>query len=348
MLSQVFLRLSVVVSLVFGIAAPATAESRLAKIVEVRSLGEASERVFFGRVRARQTIDLAFQVAGQIVELPVNEGQRIEAGDLIAQLDLEPYELNLARAQAQFEDAEADFTRLSSLAGSTVSKVTLDDAETAVKLTRIALQDAERSLRLATLRAPFDGIVAARSVPNFTTIGAGTPVVRLHDMSDLRIEFEVPEILFQQAGSSPDVRLQAEFAASDQRYDLEFRELVAETTQVGQAFRITVGMEPRDELNVLPGSSATVYALLGSDVAPLVIPKGAVIFDAAGAASVMVFEPTDETNGTVRRQTVEIAPTSFGAVQVISGLTDGQEIVAAGGATLNEGDTVERFSGFSR
>jgi len=327
---------------------PAAAQSQLAKIVEVQSLGDARERVFFGRVRARQTIDLAFQVGGQIVELPVNEGQRIAAGDLIAKLDLEPYELSLARVRAQFEDAEADFQRLSSLAGSTVSQVTLDDAETAVKLNRIAVQDAERSLRLATLRAPFDGIVAQRSVPNFTTIGAGTPVVRLHDMSDLRIEIEVPEILFQQAGESPDVRLQAQFAASEKRYDVEFRELVAETTQVGQAFRITVGMAPQAELNVLPGSSATVFAVIDGEASPLVIPKGALIFEPSGASSVMVFEPTDDVLGTVRRQVVEIAPTGFGAVQVLSGLSEGQEIVAAGGGNLTDGDTVERFSGFSR
>ncbi|MEM6728566.1 MAG: efflux RND transporter periplasmic adaptor subunit, partial [Pseudomonadota bacterium] len=262
-----------------------------AKIIEVQAAEDALERVFFGRVKARQTIDLAFQVGGQIVELPIDEGQPIAEGDLIGELDLEPFELSLARAQAEFDQAQDDFDRLSRLSSNTVSQVTIDDAETAVELNRIAVRDAERALRLATLRSPFDGIIARRSVPNFTTISAGTPVTRLHDMSDLRVEIEVPEVLFQQAGRDPNVLLEAEFPASDTRYTLEFREVTAETTQVGQAFRLTLGMEPPPDLFVLPGASATVYARVLGEDAPLIIPTGALVFDVNGAPSVMVFEP---------------------------------------------------------
>ncbi|MEM6478107.1 MAG: efflux RND transporter periplasmic adaptor subunit [Pseudomonadota bacterium] len=329
-------------------ASPALAEDRLAKIVTVQSSQAGVERVFFGRVKARQTIDLAFQVSGQIVQLPIDEGQPIAEGALIGALDLEPFELSLARAQAQFEQAEADFERFSSLSGSTVSQVTIDDAQTAVALNRIAVQDAQRALRLATLRAPFDGIIARRTVPNFTTIGAGNPVVRLHDMSDLRIEIEVPEVLFQQAGRNPNVMLEAEFPASDRRYPAVFREVAAETTPIGQAFKLTLGLEPPDDLFLLPGVSATVYARMLGESAPLLIPAGALVFDPSGAPSVMVFEPSGAESGAVRRQAVEITPTGFGAVQVLSGLSEGDEIIGAGAALLEDGESVTRFAGFSR
>ncbi|MEM6938747.1 MAG: efflux RND transporter periplasmic adaptor subunit [Pseudomonadota bacterium] len=324
------------------------AQERPAVIATVETLESASERVFFGRVKARQTVDLAFQVGGQILQLPIDEGQPIAAGELIAQLDLEPFELSLARARAQLSQAQDDFDRLSRLGGNTVSQVTIDDAETAVEINGIALRDAERALELATLNAPFDGIIARRSVPSFTTIAAGTPVVRLHDMSDLRVEIEVPEILFQEAGRDPDVMLQAVFAASDKRYDMEFREVVAETTQIGQSFRLTLGMAPPEELFLLPGASATVYARMLSEEAALVIPASALIFDPGGAPSVMVFEPSSEEAGTVRRQAVEIGATGAGAVQVLSGLQGGEEIVAVGAALLSDGDEVSRFAGFSR
>ncbi|MEM6371386.1 MAG: efflux RND transporter periplasmic adaptor subunit [Pseudomonadota bacterium] len=324
------------------------AEDRPALITQVQSLESISERVFFGRVKARQTVDLAFQVGGQILQLPVDEGQSIEEGSLLAELDLEPFELSLARATAQFDQAQDDFTRLERLSGNTVSQVTIDDAETAVELNRIAVRDAERALELATLSAPFDGIIARRSVPNFTTVSAGTPIVRIHDMSDLRVEIEVPEVLFQRAGRDPNVLLEVEFAGSPKRYALEFREVVAETTQVGQSFRLTLGMAPPDDLFVLPGASATVYArLLGEDAA-LVIPASALIFDPAGAASVMVFEPTEGDLGTLRKQLIDIGATASGAVQVLDGLAAGDEIVAAGATLLSDGDTVSRFSGFSR
>lgn len=322
--------------------------ARPAVLVEVQGTESASERVFFGRVRARQTVDLAFQVGGQILQLPVDEGQPIEQGDLIAELDLEPFELSLARAQAELEQAQLDFDRFSQLSDLAVTQATIDEAETTLELSQISARDAERDLRLATLRSPFEGIVASRTVPNFTTINEGTAVVRLHDMSDLRVEIEVPEVLFQQAGRDPNVSLQVEFAASDERYDLEFREVVAETTQIGQSFRLTLGMAPRDDLFVLPGSSATVYARMRDEMASLVIPPASLLFDPSGAASVMVFEPTGAQSGSVRRQAVEIGATGSGTVQVISGLEEGQEIVASGAALLNDGDQVTRFSGFVR
>ena len=338
------------VAFAFLICQPLTlaAQPTPAILQEVTPIAGGGERVFFGRVKARQTVDLAFQVGGQILQLPIDEGQPIAEGALIGELDLEPFELSLARARAQLEQAQEDLDRLSRLSGSTVSQVTIDDAETSVELNTIAVRDAERALKLATLRAPFDGIVARRIVPNFTTTGAGNPVVRLHDMSDLRVEIEVPEVLFQQAGRDPDVMLEVEFAASDKRYDLEFREVVAETTQIGQSFRLTLGMAPPDDLFVLPGASATVYAR-PSDAAPLlIIPASALIFDPSGNASVMVFEPAGADVGTVERRAIEIAASGSGAVQVIAGLESGEEIVAAGAPLLKDGEEVSRFAGFSR
>ncbi|MEO0665579.1 MAG: efflux RND transporter periplasmic adaptor subunit [Pseudomonadota bacterium] len=325
-----------------------SAQERPVALLEVEAFSGASERVFFGRVRARQTVDLAFQVSGQILRLPVDEGQPLAEAGLVAELDLEPFELSLARAQAQFDQAEADLERLRRLSGSTVSQVTIDDAETAAELASIALRDAERALELATLKAPFEAIVARRFVPNFTTVSGGTPVVRLHDMSDLRVEIEVPEVLFQQAGRDPDVMLEVEFAASDRRYPLEFREVVAETTQIGQSFRLTLGMAPPDDLFLLPGASATVYARMLNEAEALIIPASALVFDPAGAASVMVFEPAGAEAGTVRLQRVEIGASRSGAVQILAGIEAGSEIVAAGAALLSDGDAVTRFAGFER
>ncbi|MEM6381383.1 MAG: efflux RND transporter periplasmic adaptor subunit [Pseudomonadota bacterium] len=331
-----------------AVSQEASDQLRPAALITVQSMEDASERVFFGRVRARETVDLAFQVGGQILELPVDEGQLINEGDLIAELDLEPFELSLLRAEAEEAQAQLDFDRFSSLSDLAVTQATIDEAETALQLSRIETRNAQRDLRLATLRSPFEGIVASRTVPNFTTINAGTSVVRLHDMSDLRVEIEVPEVLFQQAGRDPNVALQVEFAANDRRYDIEFREVVAETTQVGQSFRLTLGMEPPDDLFVLPGASATVYARMRDQLGSLVVPPASLVFDPNGAASVMVFEPTGAESGSVRRQPIEIGSTGSGAVQVLSGLEEGQEIVASGAALLRDGDQVTRFSGFVR
>lgn len=330
-----------------GAAHAQDAPLKLAKIVAVESEAPALARQFFGQVAAKETVELAFQVGGQIVEAPIVEGQVIAKGGLIAKLDLEPFELALDQARVQKEQAERVVERFQRLQGSSVSQVTVDDAETQLQLATIAERDAARSLRNATLLAPFDALVAARNVANFTTIGAGTSVVRLHDMSELRVEIDVPEVLFQRAGEDPDVDLFAKFPASEQQFPLGVREFNAETSQVGQTFRITLGMPPPENLVVLPGSSVTVFATLHGGQSGVTIPQSAIVAADDGTTHVMVFSPAGAEDGTVAMTPVEISPDADGRMRVLNGLEAGQEIVASGANMLKDGERVRRFTGFS-
>jgi RND family efflux transporter MFP subunit len=324
----------------------AQAETPIVKVETVSSGSNEEQRIFFGRVVARETLDLAFQVGGQIVEMPVEEGAFMPAGDLVAMMDQQPFELALEDATAQQAQAARLVARYEQLVGSAVAESNLLDAKTQLELSGIALKNAQREMANATLHAPFDAIVASRLEPNFSTVSAGTPVVRLHDMSDLRIEIDVPELLFQRAGQNQDVTLFGEFAASTKQYPLEIREYNAETVQIGQTYTITLGMGPRDGLNVLPGSSAKVTALLDTGAAHIEVPASAIIIENDDTTSVMVFTATDSLEGTVTKIPVEIEPTDSGNVAVISGLESGQEYVAIGAGRLTDGQAVRRFTGF--
>lgn len=316
------------------------------KLLQVRETAPGFSRQFFGRVAARQTVDLAFQVAGQIVELPVIEGFVIPKDGLIAHLDQEPFELRLDRARLQKEQADRTVARLSRLRGTSASQVAVDDAETAAQLAAIALRDAEYELEHATLKAPFDALVSSRAVEAFTTVSAGTPIVRIHDMSELRIEVDVPEILFQRSGQDDDVSITAKFPVSDEIFPLEIREFDAETSSVGQTFRIQFGLTPPEGIRILPGSSVTVNVQVQDERMGIIVPPTAIVSDASGDLGVMVYSPAGADEGTVRRVPVTIEPTQKG-VRVLTGLSDMDEIVAAGGAALTDGQTVRRFSGFS-
>ncbi|MEL7027409.1 MAG: efflux RND transporter periplasmic adaptor subunit [Pseudomonadota bacterium] len=304
-------------------------------------------RQFFGHVVARQTVDLGFQVGGQLVDFPPQEGQVIPEGELVAQLDLEPFELQLRQAQLQLEQAERSFTRLEQL-GANVSSAQTEDAQTQVGLAQVSLRNAEVALENATLLAPFDALVASRNVANFSTIGQGTPVVRLHDMSELRVEIDVPEVLFQRAGGSTDIRLEARFPTGDTTYPLEVREFNAEASSVGQSFRATLALPSALDINPLPGSSVTVLATLLDGDATLSIPPTAIRLANDGAASVMRFVSSDGGTGTLEEVAVRIGANRDGLIEVLEGLSPGDEIVRTGAHALSDGQTVRRFEGFSK
>ena len=102
------IRNCILIGLVAGIAAlaavaqttldtpePESTSLKPVKLMVVEAEARELKRQFFGRVAARRTVDLAFQVGGQIQKFPVTEGSQIDKGALVAELDLKPFELAL-------------------------------------------------------------------------------------------------------------------------------------------------------------------------------------------------------------------------------------------------------------
>ncbi|WFE77098.1 efflux RND transporter periplasmic adaptor subunit [Roseinatronobacter sp. S2] len=339
----------VLATTLMGVSAmPLAAQETLrpVKVTTVTAQEPWMTRQFFGQVVARQTVDLAFQVGGQIMEFPVTEGQTLAKGDMIARLDVETFDLQLQQARLQQDEADRAAARLRRLSGSAASEVSLENAETQAQLAALSVRDAETRLRHATLLAPFDSLVASRRVANFSTISAGTPVVRLHDMSELRIEINVPEVLFRRPDDRDAIEFFAEFPGNSTPYPLAISEFDAEASAIGQTFRLSLALQSTDGLSVLPGSSATVTARVQDGLQGVLLPASAVGINPDGTTYVLVFEADADGTGPVRRMPVTVQPADDGRVIVTDGLEDGLEIVEAGLPQLQDGQRVRRFSGF--
>lgn len=340
------LLLAVITTILNETNAHAGEAAKVVKTVEISQPEGDLGRTFFGRVSAKQTTDLAFQVGGQVVEFPVIEGEVVKKGELIARLDPEPFELAVQRARLSKAQADRDLSRLQKLQGATVSKVAVEEAATQAGIADVSLGDSEYAMKRSVLVAPFDAMIANRTVANFTTVSAGTVVARVHDMSELRIEINVPEILFQKIGDERKVSLQAEFPASAKRYPIEFREVDAEASQIGQTFRVTLGLAPPPGLLLLPGSSVLVHATLPRKTAGYPVPPTAIYTDIDGKTSVMRMQTAEDGTEVVAKTAVEIRIDENGTLNVIDGLADGDVIVAAGVQTLSDGQSVQRFTSF--
>lgn len=328
--------------------APALAQDVLkpVKLLATAAGPVSIERQFFGQVSAKQTVDLAFQVPGQILNFPVVEGFIVPKGGLIAQLDLEQFELQLEQAKLQLEQAERTVERLKRLEG-TVSQVSIEDAETAAALAVISLRNAEYNLKHATLNAPFDALISSREVAAFTTVNSGTPIVRMHDMSELHIEVDVPEILFQRTDGNEDFTITASFPGKEGIYPLQVLEFDAEASTVGQTYRVTLLLPPPDGFEIFPGASATVTVAIETGGSQIELPATALVPNPSGELGIMAFSPAGADEGIVTWTAVDVEPTQFGTFRVTTGLEGGEEIVLTGGGGLESGQKVRRFSGFA-
>jgi len=333
------------------LASPAAAQDsppRPAKLMTLAPQSALFERRFYGRITARETVDLAFQVGGQVLEFPVEEGGRLQNGAPIARLDLAPFERRVAQARVNLDKARRDHDRLSALEGSSVAEVQIHDARTQLDLARIALDEAEEQLEHASLHAPFDALVARRLVATFSTVTAGQPVARLHDMSEMRVEIDVPEVLFRRAQGGGEVTFSASFPGDTARYPLALREYEAETADVGQTFRLTLAFLDDPGEWLLPGASTTVTASLSTAGATaLFVPDTALIFDAERSPYVMEFtaDADNPDTGTVSRRPVAVEMLDDGRIALTEGPDAGREIVMAGASQLRDGQRVRRFVG---
>lgn len=317
--------------------------SRPAEILEVSAARLSPGMRFPGRVRAMQRVELAFNVPGQIVELPVTEGDAVPVGALLARLDPASYQTALDLAQAELDAATAEFERVRQLweKRQAVARAEVDRKRTAMEVARSRFAAAQKDLADARLTAPFAGVVARRLVETFQNVQAKEPVLSLQNPDALEIVIHVPERVVR-----GEPRRAAGFAVFDdlpeRRLPLTLKSFATEADPQTQTYEVVLSLTPPPDLRVLPGmgvevlpESTTAEGNAAADgTAPVLIPISAVVAAADGTPTVWVVDP--ET-GHVSRRTIETGALQDAEVTVLSGLTPGERIVTAGVHSFRDG-----------
>lgn len=133
-----------------------------------------------GILAAKREWDLAFKVGGVLSRISVNEGDRIRAGQLLAELDATELAAGVAQAREALAKARRDAARAGALASAEAApQVVADDARTGVAVAEAALSAAEFNLRHARLVAPDDGWVDRRAAEPGEVMAPGRPVLHV-------------------------------------------------------------------------------------------------------------------------------------------------------------------------
>ena len=306
---------------------------------------DAQERQFFGRIAALETADLSFEVPGYLSLLDARRGSFIAEGERLAELDLGPFERAVERAELNLAQAERDLNRLRTLATRNVSsELQAENAETARDLAEVALRDARDALADAQITAPFDGIVADRLVATFTNVSPGQPIVRLHNMSETRVEFDLPERILTMIGDPSLVDFTTILPGQKDPVPLTFREIQAETGAVGQSYTISLAVEGAVSSLVLPGKTVTVTARLSQRNDAIPVPATAVVTRPDGETAVVV---VSEQDGALRPNFTPVEVRSATGVDlIVAGLEPGTEIVELGGHLIGPDAVLARYTGF--
>lgn len=314
-------------------AAPDTDQPVTVEVTRALSRVINQSRTVAGRVEPARTVDLAFQIPGQIVRLAVEPGDNIREGDVIAELDRVDFELAVSRARASYDLANSELQRASGLAERGVAAdARLDTARAQFAQAEVALREAERRLSQTQIVAPFDAIVARTFVEEYVNVTSAAPVARLQDVSEMRIMFSLPEELAAVARSSPDAfDIVASFpAVPGYAAPLVLRSFATDADATAQTydveFAITGDVDPR----LLPGMTADVRVAIATAEnrqKSVIVPVSAVDTTSRTAPSIWIYA---ETSGQVTRRTVRLGLPVDDEIVVLEGL-EGDELVVSGG-----------------
>jgi RND family efflux transporter MFP subunit len=323
------------------------------KIFEVRGSGATVTREYPGRIRAIQQADMAFEVPGRIIDFRFKEGEQVQEGEVLAQLDDRDYQARLDAARAQADNARVNFERAQKLfEEGALAALERDRRRTVYDTAEADLRKASKAVEDTSLRAPFTGVMAKKLVEDFENVQAKQTVLILQDESHLEIRVSVPE-RDMTGGAAQNLdpeeitrRIEPRVvvtAIPDREFPARVKQVAMIADPTTRTFEATFVIERPTDVSVLPGMTAKVIINAPAEAAGrsgMRIPAHATVSDEQGNAFVWVVDPSSMT---VRPVPVELGELSGSEVSILSGLSDGDQIAISGVHQLREGSAVRRF-----
>lgn len=301
-----------------------------------------------GRVRAARRSELSFKVSGDLSKLPIEEGQVIKKGEIVAQLLPRDFQTAVNEAKARELEAEQQYRRYKELyAKKQVSKADFDRYRALRDVARARLDDAQNALKDTTLIAPFDGVIAKRYVENFEKVQAKDPIAFLQLIEQLEILIDVPELMMARFQSSDNVKTIASFESiSGKSFPITVKEYSTEADPATQTYQVVLVMDQPEEANILPGMTAKVTTEATEtvgEVTTILIPAIAVLNDPDGKNYVWLL---DQEKMTPLKTLVSIKQLEgTDKIYITEGLTGGEQLIIAGITQLREGIKVRPWEG---
>src|SRR5690348_656898 len=162
--------------------------------VEAKTLASVEE--VMGTVRAKLRATIEARTTGRITDLPVVLGQKVKAGELVAQLAAPEIKARLDQAEASLQQAERDAKRISSLFNQqAATRADYEAADSRYLVAKGVVAEARAMMGFVVILAPFDGVVTRKWVDVGDQAAPGKPLIDIEDSSKLQLEADVPEAL---------------------------------------------------------------------------------------------------------------------------------------------------------
>lgn len=284
-----------------------------------------------GQTEANQRAVLATRVGGVIAELPVKQGDRVKAGDLILMLDAEEKTAAVETARQVLVQREAEAVAAEHLVKSgNTPKLQADNARSALALAKSLLEAAAAELTRNQVRAPFDGIVDRVKVELGSAVMQGGEVATILNLDPVLAVGEISErdLGYLRNGEEADVRLvDGRIVTGNVRY------ISRDASSQTRTFRIEVAIPNAD--GAIPAGMTAEITLRTAATDAVILPRSVVTLSGTGDLGIR----TVDNDGKVAFYPIDLVDDTATGL-VLGGIPQDARIIVAGQDLVAEGDTV--------
>ena len=314
-------------------------------LIEVISPSMNAQLRFNGTVRSAERADLAFRINGRVINILVEEGQKVNKGQLLAQLDSRDAKTVLGSARLEYKNSKAEYTRGKAIyqKSQAIAKSDLDTLSTRYNLAKNRLEEATRQLEYTQLTAPFDGIIGRKMIDNHVQIQANAPVLTIHDLDNLEVLINIPDtvMLGELKGSKALAQISA---VPNEQFPLVLSTYGTQADPITQTYPVVLTFEDLRGFNVLPGMTVKVVPVHPSTAtnnnAFITIPLTAIVPDNKGSQFVWLVDAQNN----IHQRTISAGELLTDRIVITDGLHIGDRIIIAGVTSLKADMKVKPYS----
>jgi membrane fusion protein (multidrug efflux system) len=273
------------------------------------------------------------RVPGEVVELLVEEGDRVEEGQILARLDGERLRLQMLQAKASLDMTSREYERFASLRErGLVSASAVENLKYDVEALTASYELMRLNYEYTKIRAPIAGVISNRVVKTGTHVEAGAPFFSITETSKLVAYLHIPQVELGRVSTGDEIVVQV-----DAMPGYEFRALLARISPTidtrNGTFRATVYIDNENGL-LAPGMFSRFSINCEEHEDALVVPSRAVVREDNQFVLYVV------NDGAAARRSVQVGVESGGMTEILSGLEAGDRVVVTGQASLRDGSKV--------
>lgn len=286
-----------------------------------------------GTLEASEVLTLVSETQGRIIRIYKEKGDRVSAGDIIAKVDDEVISANVLTAEANFEQFEKDIARLTRLSEeNAVTRRDLEQAGIGLKKAKADLITAKKALSNTSIKSPISGYINNDFITHGQLLGGGSPVCEIVNNNKLKLNIKISEreVYKIKTGQSVAVHLTV---FPDKQFTGKITS-IAEKADAVLKFNVEITLDNDADAHLKSGLFAEVELPVTNEE-ELLISKSCIVGSMESPVVYLV------QNGKALKRQLVIGHSNDRQVEVLNGLSDGDQVVASGQMNLKDGDAIK-------